>query len=70
LNKSNYWNITCLVFVPAPELHLKKIIAQGKSTLEVLRNYQQSLTKAGFEILFTCAQAQCGDSLNVELVKQ
>ena len=40
---------------------------EGRSTLEVLRNYQHSLTKAGFEVLFTCAQAQCGDRLNMLL---
>jgi OmpA-OmpF porin, OOP family len=37
---------------------------EGRSSLEVLRNYQQSLNKAGFETLFTCAQNQCGDRLN------
>ena len=40
---------------------------EGRSSLEVLRNYQQSLNKAGFEILFTCAQNQCGDRLNQTL---
>jgi OmpA-OmpF porin, OOP family len=40
---------------------------EERSTLEVLRNYQQSLTKAGFEILFTCAQTQCGDRLHMVL---
>jgi flagellar motor protein MotB len=37
---------------------------EGRSTLEVLRNYQQSLNKAGFETLFSCAQNQCGERLN------
>jgi OOP family OmpA-OmpF porin len=37
---------------------------EGRSSLEVLRNYQQSLNKAGFETLFACAQNQCGERLN------
>lgn len=31
-----------------------------RSTLEVFRNYEQALKKAGFEPIFTCAQAACG----------
>ncbi|MBI5586165.1 MAG: DUF4892 domain-containing protein [Deltaproteobacteria bacterium] len=40
---------------------------EGRSTLEVLSNYQQSLTKAGFETLFTCAQQSCGERFNAVL---
>lgn len=40
---------------------------EGRSSLEVLRNYQQSLAKAGFESLFSCAQNQCGERLNAAL---
>ncbi len=40
---------------------------EGRSSLEVLRNYQQSLVKAGFETLFSCAQNQCGERLNAVL---
>ena len=32
----------------------------ARSTLEVLRNYEDELTAAGFEILFTCANDDCG----------
>jgi OmpA-OmpF porin, OOP family len=39
----------------------------GRSSLEILRNYQQSLSKAGFEILYSCAQNQCGERLNLVL---
>ena len=35
-------------------------IPMGRSTLEVLRNYQDALQRAGFQTLFSCAQAQCG----------
>lgn len=31
-----------------------------RSLLEVATNYQEALEKAGFGILFTCAEAQCG----------
>ncbi|MBA4393272.1 MAG: DUF4892 domain-containing protein, partial [Desulfobacca sp.] len=37
---------------------------EGRSSLEILRNYQHSLNKGGFETLFTCAQNQCGERLN------
>lgn len=40
---------------------------EGRSTLDVLRNYQQSLTKAGFETLFTCTQQACGERFNAVL---
>ncbi|HTM08764.1 MAG TPA: DUF4892 domain-containing protein [Verrucomicrobiae bacterium] len=33
-----------------------------RSTLEIFRNYQQALTKAGFQTLFTCADRECGDA--------
>ncbi len=33
---------------------------EGRSTLEILRNYQAALEAAGFEILFTCADKDCG----------
>ncbi len=32
----------------------------GRSTLEVLRNYQDALQRAGFQAMFSCALAQCG----------
>ncbi len=32
----------------------------ARSTLEVLRNYEGELTAAGFEILFTCSNEDCG----------
>src|SRR5688572_10103978 len=34
----------------------------GRSSLEVLRNYEQELLKAGFTTVYQCAAAQCGDS--------
>jgi outer membrane protein OmpA-like peptidoglycan-associated protein len=33
---------------------------KGRSTLEVLRNYEQAMQKANFEILFTCKNNECG----------
>lgn len=35
-------------------------IPAGRSSLEVFRNYQDALERAGFAPLFTCALAQCG----------
>jgi outer membrane protein OmpA-like peptidoglycan-associated protein len=32
----------------------------GRSTLEIFRNYQAALEKAGLEPIFTCALAECG----------
>lgn len=31
----------------------------GRSTLEILRNYQQSLQQKGFETIFTCSNKEC-----------
>ncbi|MDZ5645582.1 DUF4892 domain-containing protein [Nitrospirillum sp. BR 11828] len=36
-------------------------IGAGKSALEVERNYQDALQKAGFQTLFRCAKDECGD---------
>ncbi len=35
----------------------------GRSTLEVLRNYQEALRNAGFETLYTCAKEECGGGI-------
>ena len=31
-----------------------------RSTLEVMRNYEQELKKGGFQTLYTCSSAECG----------
>jgi len=31
-----------------------------RTTLEVFRNYQNAMTEAGFDLLFTCKNAECG----------
>lgn len=36
-------------------------IPTPRSTLEVYRNYESALIKAGFESLFSCVNPQCGD---------
>jgi OmpA-OmpF porin, OOP family len=36
------------------------VAPEGRSTLEVLRNYEQELTRAGFTVAYRCAAAQCG----------
>jgi OmpA-OmpF porin, OOP family len=33
---------------------------EGRSPLEVLRNYEQELQKSGFKTLYRCARAECG----------
>lgn len=33
---------------------------EGRSTLEIFRNYKSALESAGFETLFTCADKECG----------
>ncbi len=39
---------------------IRYIAPEGRSTLEVYRNYEDALQQAGFEILFACAGAACG----------
>ncbi len=36
-------------------------VPEGRSPLEVLRNYEQELQKSGFQILYKCAREECGD---------
>lgn len=40
---------------------LTYIAPQGRSTLEVLRNYQQDLKASGFKPLYECAEEACGE---------
>lgn len=35
---------------------------KGRSVLEVYRNYEMALTKAGFQTLYSCREAQCGET--------
>jgi OmpA-OmpF porin, OOP family len=35
---------------------------EGRSPLEIVRNYEQQLTKAGFAVVYQCARAECGGS--------
>ena len=35
-------------------------LPEDRSTLEVFRNYEDALKAAGFEILFTCSNKECG----------
>ena len=34
---------------------------QDRSPLEIVQNYEMELKKNGFEVLYTCAAAQCGE---------
>jgi outer membrane protein OmpA-like peptidoglycan-associated protein len=36
------------------------VAPEGRSPLEVIRNYEQELQKNGFEVLFKCAREKCG----------
>ncbi len=36
------------------------VAPEGRSPLEVLRNYEQELTKNGFNVLYKCAGNECG----------
>jgi outer membrane protein OmpA-like peptidoglycan-associated protein len=38
------------------------LVPRERSSLEVLRNYQMALEKAGLKILYTCAKEACGES--------
>ena len=38
---------------------------RDRSTLEIFRIYQQALTKGGFQTLFACGAAECGDASTV-----
>jgi outer membrane protein OmpA-like peptidoglycan-associated protein len=37
------------------------LIPEGRSTLEVLRNYERELGRVGFQVLYTCAGSECND---------
>jgi OmpA-OmpF porin, OOP family len=39
--------------------YIEYVAPQGRSVLEIFRNYQAALQQAGFETLFTCARDEC-----------
>jgi flagellar motor protein MotB len=41
--------------------------SKERSTLEVFRNYESALRNAGFETLFTCVKAECGNTQGARL---
>jgi hypothetical protein len=53
-NQKAEGQVTRILYLAPPE----------RSTLEVLRNYEQELKKAGFETLFTCATTVCSPQEN------
>jgi outer membrane protein OmpA-like peptidoglycan-associated protein len=53
---------------PSSQLHLEGKLTRlsylfpvDRSTLEVARNYESALKQAGFQILFSCKQLECGN---------
>jgi outer membrane protein OmpA-like peptidoglycan-associated protein len=38
---------------------------EGRSSLEVFRNYRQALAEGGFEIVYSCSQEECGPEIQV-----
>ncbi len=40
---------------------------EGRSPLEVVRNYEQELKQAGFQTLYKCARAECGTEVDGQL---
>lgn len=41
------------------------VAPEGRSSLEILRNYEQALTMAGFQTLFACTDQECDSAGNV-----
>ena len=39
---------------------------EGRSVLEIFRNYESAFKKAGFTTLFTCKGGQCGDQIGLK----
>lgn len=46
------------------------VAPEGRSSLEVIRNYQRALTGDGFRILFECSGAECGIAGGAPLIQR
>lgn len=46
------------------------VAPEGRSSLEVIRNYQGALTANGFRILFECRDQECGTANGVALIQR
>jgi OOP family OmpA-OmpF porin len=44
--------------------HLMYGAPEGRTALEVFRNYEGAIADAGFEILFSCSEEECGQGFN------
>ncbi len=61
---------------PTKSMHLEGMVfyapyrnPDDRSVLEIYRNYEQNLKKAGFETLFACNGAECGEDSDSDSVK-
>lgn len=62
LGKSNSGTLAKSQKLEGKITHIVYDVPAGRSILEVYRNYESALTKAGFETLFSCVGVQiCGD---------
>jgi OOP family OmpA-OmpF porin len=39
------------------------VVPKGHAVIEVFENYQEALAKAGFQVLFSCTERECGNGL-------
>lgn len=58
--KANELTPTKSTRVEGQVTRLLYVVPEGRSPLEVSRNYEQELKKSGFQTVFKCARAECG----------
>jgi outer membrane protein OmpA-like peptidoglycan-associated protein len=61
------WKAAKELRVEGQATRLLYLIPEGRSTLEVARNYQDQLSRAGFQVVYTCAGGECDTILSAFL---
>lgn len=60
VKKDGKWTGETSEHLEGQTTRLLYVAPEGRSTLEVFRNYEDALKERGFEILFSCSGADCG----------
>ena len=60
--KGNYWDVKwdATQDLEGAVTRILYRVPQGRTSLEVFRNYQMELEKNGFEVLYSCKKEECG----------
>jgi hypothetical protein len=57
------WKFEKSLTIEGQRTRLLYLVPRDRSSLEMMRNYEEALAKAGFSTLYSCARGKCGDRM-------